>query len=79
MKFLLLAAALVPGLSYGQFQSDWERANEERLKQSGERMIPPPPLERSRLVEVKLQISASSDFRYFIDWGSVSAGACSAC
>ena len=74
MKFLLLAAALVPGLSYGQFQSDWERANEERLKQSGERMIPPPPLERSRLVEVKLQISASSEFRYFIDWGSVSAG-----
>lgn len=74
MRFLVLAAALVPGFSYGQFQSDWERANEERLKQSGERMIPPPPLDRRRLVEIKLQISASTDFRYFIDWASVSAG-----
>jgi hypothetical protein len=68
----LFALALVPGFCYGQIQSDWERANEERLKQAGERIIPPPALQRSRLVEVKLQLGASTDFRYFVDWGSVS-------
>ena len=60
--------------AYGQVQSDWERANEDRLKQSGERLVPPPPLERKGLVEVKLALSASTDFRYFVDWHSVSAG-----
>jgi CNP1-like family protein len=58
----------------GQIQSDWERANEERLKQSGERLVAPPPLERSRLVEVKLHVSAGTDFRHYVDWGSVSIG-----
>jgi hypothetical protein len=74
LRFLALALVLACGPSHGQVQSDWERANEERLKQSGERLIPPPPLDRRRLVEIKLQISASTDFRYFIDWASVSAG-----
>ena len=75
MRFLILAAAaLLPSLSHAQIQSDWERANEERLKQAGEKLIPPPPLARNRLVEVKLQIGANSDFRYFVDWGTVSVG-----
>jgi hypothetical protein len=74
LRFLFFGLALVAGFAYGQFQSDWERANEERLKQSGERLIAPPPLERSRLVELKLHVSADTDFRYYVDWGSVSAG-----
>ena len=60
---------------HAQIQSDWERANEERLKQSQELSVPPPALERGRLVEVKLrELGADSDFRYYVDWGSVSAG-----
>ena len=73
-RVLVLSFALLGTAAHGQLQSDWERANEERLKQQGERLIPPPPLVRSRLVEVKQDFSARSDFRYFIDWGSVSAG-----
>jgi hypothetical protein len=74
LKSLFFSLVLFATASHGQVKSDWERANEERLKQSGERLIPPPPLDRRRLVEIKLQISASTDFRYFIDWASVSAG-----
>ena len=36
--------------------------------------MPPPALERARLVEVKLNSLGDSDFRYYVDWGSVSAG-----
>jgi len=36
--------------------------------------VAPPLLERSRLVELKLNLSATTDFRYYVDWGSVSAG-----
>ena len=74
MKHLFLSLLLVATSGYGQMQSDWERANEERLKQAGEKLVPPPPLDRRALVEVKLSLSASSDFRYFVDWRSVSAG-----
>jgi hypothetical protein len=74
LRHLLLALLLATTSAYGQVQSDWERANEERLKQAGEKMIPPPPLDRNGLVEVKLNLSARSDFRYFVDWHSVSAG-----
>jgi hypothetical protein len=74
MRLFVFSLVLFGTAAYGQFQSDWERANEERLKQSGERLIPPPPLARSRLVEVTLQIASGTDFRYFVDWGSVSAG-----
>jgi CNP1-like family len=66
--------ALAAGSSQGQIQSDWERANEERLKQFGERPVAAPPLERSRLVEVTPGLLGASDFRYYVDWGSVSAG-----
>ena len=60
-------------LAQSQAQSDWERANEDRLRQAGEKLVPPPALERTRLVEVKLEPSARTDFRYYVDWGSVSA------
>jgi hypothetical protein len=69
-----IALALAAGTTQAQIQSDWERANEERLKQSSERPVAAPPLERSRLVEVKLHLVGTSDFRYYVDWGSVSAG-----
>src|SRR5439155_2434465 len=59
-RLLFFACLFFVTATYGQFQSDWERANEERLKQSGEQLIPPPPLERSRLVEVKLHVSADT-------------------
>jgi hypothetical protein len=74
MRVFVFSLALLGTAAHGQVQSDWERANEERLKQQGERMVAPPPLERRRLVEVKQDFSASTDFRYFVDWGSVSAG-----
>ena len=74
LKPLLFPLLLFATAVHGQFQSDWERANEERLKQQGERLVAPPPLERSRLVELKLHVSASTDFRYYVDWASVSAG-----
>jgi hypothetical protein len=71
----VLIALLVGTAAHGQIQSDWERANEERLKQSNELAVPPPALERGRLVEVKLrELGGESDFRYYVDWGSVSAG-----
>jgi hypothetical protein len=57
-----------------QIQSDWERENEDRLKQSAEKLVPPPPLDKSRLVEVKLPSSRESDFRYYVDPASVSVG-----
>jgi hypothetical protein len=53
-------------------KSDWERENEERLKQSEEVVVAPPPLARAKLIELELE--ATSDFRYFIDAQSVSVG-----
>jgi CNP1-like family len=57
-----------------QIKSDWERANEERLKQSQEQAVPPPSLNKSRLVEVKSTLAADTDFRFFVDPDSVSVG-----
>jgi hypothetical protein len=74
LRFFLLAAACLVSAAQAQIQSDWERANEDRLRQSGEKLVPPPPLNRARLVELKQNLSSGSDFRYYVDWGSVSAG-----
>jgi len=57
-----------------QIKSDWERANEERLKQSQEQLVPPPSLDKARLVEVKSTLAADTDFRFFVDPDSVSVG-----
>jgi hypothetical protein len=73
LRFLAFSLALAATSVCGQIKSDWERENEDRLKQSEERVVPPPPLERSRLVEVKLHVSADTEFRYYVDWASVSA------
>ena len=73
MRFLLLTAACLVSAAHAQVRSDWERANEDRLRQSGEKLVPPPPLNRTRLVEIKQNLSSSGSFRYYVDWGSVSA------
>jgi hypothetical protein len=74
LRLFFLVSGLFVTAAHAQIQSDWERANEERIKQSYEKPVAAPPLERSRLVEVKLDASANTDFRYYVDWGSVSAG-----
>ena len=66
---------LVGTAAHAQIKSDWELKNEDRLKQSQEVVVAPPPLDRAKLVEVKLHGAATSEFRYFVDWSSVSAGA----
>ena len=75
MRFIVLILIALTGTVSAQIKSDWERENEERLKQSDEQLVPPPPLDKARLVEVKLHPSAQTDFRYFVDPGSVSVGA----
>lgn len=72
---ILVAVLLLGCASFAaaQYRSEWERENEERLKQSEESVVAPPPLRRSSLVELKLD--AASDFRYFVDAASVSVGA----
>jgi CNP1-like family. len=72
LRFLPLVLALVAGAAGAQVKSDWERENEERLKQSEEVVVAPPPLARAKLIELELE--ATSDFRYFIDAQSVSVG-----
>lgn len=73
MRVLLLTSLFLVGAAQAQIQSDWERANEDRLRQAGEKLVPPPALDRKRLVELKQGVASSSDFRYYVDWGSVSA------
>ena len=70
---LLLGLALAAGAAAAQPKSDWERENEERLKHSEEVVVAPPPLQRARLVELRLE--APTDFRYFVDAASLSVGA----
>lgn len=72
MRRLAPALALAAAAAHGQPQSDWERENEERLRQSQELFIAPPPFERARLLEVRLHVSADRGFRYFVDSASVS-------
>jgi hypothetical protein len=72
LRLLLIGAALFTACASAQVQSDWERENEQRLKQSEELVVAPPALDRARLVE--LQLEAASEFRYFVDAASVSVG-----
>ena len=74
MKKFILLFLLAIGTASAQIQSDWERENEERLKQSDEQAVPPPRLDRTRLVEVSLPAAAQTDFRYYVDPASVSVG-----
>ncbi|HEX2198623.1 MAG TPA: CNP1-like family protein [Burkholderiales bacterium] len=75
MRFLVLGLALAAGAAGAQpsQSSDWERENEERLKQSEEVVVAPPPLARDSLVELELE--APTDFRYLVDAASLSVGA----
>jgi hypothetical protein len=63
---------LAAGTAGAQVKSDWERENEDRLKQLEEVVVAPPPLRRASLVELRLE--APTDFRYFVDAQSVSVG-----
>ncbi len=72
MRILALGLLLLAGAAAAQVQSDWERENEERLKQSEEVVVAPPPLERASLIELQLEVP--TDFRYFVDATSVSVG-----
>jgi len=70
--FLLAAATAAPA----QVKSDWEREYEERLKNAEEQAVPPPALDRKRLVELQLTLAATpTEFRYYVDAGSLSVGA----
>jgi hypothetical protein len=71
-RVLVGLLVLAAGAAAAQPKSDWERENEERLRQSEEVVVAPPPLRRASLVE--LQLEASADFRYFVDATSVSVG-----
>jgi hypothetical protein len=73
LRLFLLALLGVAATSvWAQIKSDWELKNEDRLKQSQELSVPPPRLEKSRLVEVKSTLFGDSDFRFFVDPESVS-------
>lgn len=72
-RLLLLLLALHGSGAAGQIKSDWERENEERLKQAEEQVVPPPAFDKARLVE--LELAEPSDFRYFVDPATVSVGA----
>ena len=71
-KLLYLLLALYGSSVTGQVKSDWERENEERLKQADEQVVPPPPFDKARLLE--LGIAAATEFRYFVDPATVSVG-----
>ncbi len=76
MKKLLLALLALYGAAvFGQPKSDWERENEDRLKQADEEVVPPPALDKARLIPIELGLAAASDFRYFVDPATVSVGA----
>lgn len=74
MRALALALGFWACAAGAQIQSDWERENEDRLKQTDEKLVPPPVLDKSRLIEVKLATSRETEFRYYVDPASVSVG-----
>jgi hypothetical protein len=75
LRLIAFALLSVVTAAHGQLKSDWEMKNEDRLKQSGEVLVAPPLLDRARLVEVKMHVSADTEFRYYVDQASVSVGA----
>jgi hypothetical protein len=72
LRLLPVVLAFAAATAAAQGKSDWERENEERLKHSEEAVVAPPPLGRAGLVELELE--ARTDFRYFVDAGSLSVG-----
>lgn len=74
-KFLFLLLALHACGALAQDKSDWERENEDRLKQADEQVVPPPALDKARLIELKLGPAAVTDFHYYVDPATVSVGA----
>jgi hypothetical protein len=75
LRFVAFALCCAVTAASAQVKSDWELKNEERLKQADEQLVPPPQLDRARLVEVKFALVADTEFRYYVDPESVSVGA----
>ena len=74
MRAAAFLTLLIGTAAHAQIKSDWELKNEDRLKQSQELAVAPPVLDRAKLVELKMPVAATTEFRYFVDWSSVSAG-----
>jgi len=72
-KLVFVLLALYGSSGIGQVKSDWERKNEDRLKQAEEQEVEPPAFDKARLVE--LELAAPTDFRYFVDPATLSVGA----
>jgi CNP1-like family len=73
-KLVPVLFVVIGTAAFAQIKSDWELKNEDRLKQSDEQVVPPPRLDKARLVEVKSTLAADTDFRFFVDPASVSVG-----
>lgn len=74
-KLVFLLLALCFSAAIGQGKSDWERENEDRLKQAGEEIVPPPAFDKTRLIEIDLGLAAATDFHYFVDPATLNVGA----
>ena len=70
----MLVLALFAAAASAQIRSDWERENEERLRQSNEEIVAPPPLERRRMVQLNPPPTVETGFEYFVDAASLSVG-----
>ena len=74
--FLLAVFLAAPALAQQYHKSDWEtqyeeKLREQRLQEEGIKMLPPYP-KQENLIE--FYVSAASDFRFFVDAGSISVG-----
>jgi len=69
----VLALALCGGAALAQGQSDWERQQDERLRQLDEQAVPAPAYDARRWVPI--EVAAAGDFRYYVDPETVSVGA----
>ena len=70
----MVALALFAATAAAQMRSDWERENEERLKQANEQVVAPPALDRRRLLALNAPPALESGFQYFVDPASLSVG-----
>ena len=70
-RLVALALALCHGLALAQFKSDWELEQERKNWREREVKLPAYP-KNEGLVE--FQVSAASNFRFFVDGASISIG-----
>lgn len=70
LALLLLAACGAPV----QPESDWELANQGRLAESSEAPVPLPPYPKKENL-VEFYVSATADFKYFVDASTLTVAA----